>query len=193
MNAPLLPEVLSRFDRRPRCDRAVDPFGELPCFCRACKTYLAQPPPRDWLDDFEQELEPVPRQSFVEEGASAELRTLFIPARADIKAPDGAGSYRYLAWRQHFLFEDACAIWDTLGNAHRDCAHGEPQAGLNQYSAVEFTCPVAAASLRALAKIRLLPEGAFLDDSVPTESDLLKAIQRAEKRCPQSVSGKLTT
>lgn len=249
-------------DRCPRCDRAVDPLGVVPWYCSSCRSYLAQPP-SDWLDAFERPVPSVPKMSFAEEGGAGESATLFVPACADVVAPDSADSYRYLAWRQHFLFEDACAVWDTLGKAHRACALDEPQAGLSQYSAVEFSCPVAGALLHAYGKLdvaaelrrgwhvwrattmavyglslpwsipdwavpaatrsaarrlvlkelksfgraailgrpktygsgadaltpemRFLPGGVFID-SVATESDLLKAIELAEKLCPKALA-----
>lgn len=144
-------------DRCPHCDRAIDPLGELAWFCHSCKRYLTQPP-ADWLDDFERVVRAVPRQSLAEEGGATELSTLFVPASDDIKAPDVFDSFRYMAWRQQFMFEDACAIWDTLGQAHRGCVHDEPQAGLNQYSAVEFNCPVAGALLHAYGDLDVVAE-----------------------------------
>ena len=58
-----------------------------------------------------------------------ESGTLLVPVSLNIKAPDVADAYLYLAWRQQLLFEDACAIWDTLGRAHRQCALDEWQSG----------------------------------------------------------------
>ena len=75
--------------------------------------------------------------------------TLFVPASDLMLAPDVVGTYRNLAWQQHLLFEDACAVWDTLAREHRDCVHDDVVSGMSQFHAFEFRCPVAAAVLHA--------------------------------------------
>lgn len=48
-----------------------------------------------------------------------------------------------------FVYEDACAIWETIAAEHRECAMREHQAHMTQYAAAEFTCPVAAGVIQA--------------------------------------------
>jgi hypothetical protein len=142
-------------DLCPYCSRAVDPLGQAAWFCSSCKTTICAPP-ADWLSDFLAPVAPV-RWDTTPEGRVVRSDALLVP-KSDLHAPDVADSYRYLAWRQHLLFEDACAVWDTLARGHRECAHGETTAAMSPFHAYEFRCPAAAAVLHTFSRFGVSAE-----------------------------------
>lgn len=153
------------------CLRAVDPPGERAWTCGACHKPLARRP-GSWLQHFKVAR---PAMAEMQDSWLAELRSTDGKNRSlsggsephESPAADQSAWRLSLSvhsqnyWRSTFLYENACALWETLAHEHRNCASAEVTATMTQYVSAELPCPVAAGMLRAMSQsgARLEPRG----------------------------------
>lgn len=153
-------------DRCPTCARVIDPLGQWAWTCTFCEKPLVASP-GDRLADFKRHVPIVAaRTGQIEQGASSgrlEQGALLVRRAVDAAVPRWPGddswwNHSAQYWRQLIVYEDGCALWDTLANSHRDCAAGEVESTMTQYVHRDFKCPVAAALLQAYAAVGVTSE-----------------------------------
>lgn len=139
----------------PYCSRIIDPLGAQPWTCSACHKTLAAPP-TNWLENFKaRPMRPevlLPGTRLLEQRAP-DGQSVWCPIDTNFVAPATASDmYDSGYWRMSFMFEDACAVWETAAAGHRECIHCEPQSIMTQYESAPFKCPVAAGMLQATSQ-----------------------------------------
>lgn len=151
-------DVLLR-DSCPRCNGAVDPIKLDGWRCSNCCMSLATPP-KDWLARFKVRLtRPAPNERWL---ATYSYNAVVDPAlklitykyndHAEFGINEWAQQYESEeVWIQSLVFEESCAIADSLLADHSKCLNVELLAANLDLAPTRFDCPAAAAIVHAIA------------------------------------------